>query len=1335
MFKSIATALLNRVLGNYIENLNRKQLKIGIWNGKVEMSNIILKLPPTLSSTYFTLIKGTIQSLSLTIPWSNISKNFSFLEITNIQITLLTGITDPYKIKKYIIEALTEKIIKSISEGISEGSRYDNNNRGTSSRDTNNNNRIDTNNNNRIDTNNTFITRIVAKILNNLQIIIKEIEIRVITLEGHIFKFKIDLIKMKSCNSKWDMIEGVSDRDMMEGIRGVSDRGSGVEGVSDSTNEQHPVSDSINEQHPVGDSTNEQHPVSDSTSQHLVNNDTNTQHPVNNSTSQHPVNNSTSQHPVNNSTNEHHPVNNSINEQHPVNNSTSQHPVNNSTSQHPVNNNTTHHPINNNTTHHPVNNDTTHHPVNNNTTHHPINNNTFKIIHVKGFSININNYLLFDLQIITIKCTINNKNLLFKTDIEIPNINTELTIDSYKKVIEFIHTILVEKNKNENLMIKSINSKILEIEEFIRKGGVMDKGMLEGVNDNSSPIEGVNYKDSVIGGVNNSTNEQHPLYISTDVQHPLYISTNEQHPVNNQTNTLHPVNTSTPNINTHIWNLIYQIYFEKYKINTFDRNDTLNILKENEKYCDLYRKKINKKIKKEEEIELNEFENKNLIKKIINLRNEVLNEKTPKKSFFSYFWNKKVSKEDKKEIYKAIEYTDSKGSIVGEVDSKDSDRNTLGSIDSVNALSSIDTNTNNNNLTLPTSPYLDSDSLEYVDALEPSDETYKKLTREVDNKEVGSREIGSKEIGRREVDNKEIGSREKDSKQSISKKYVCNFLVKNFNFNFKVNENIKYSISIENIESFISKEGRSIDLSLSVYNFNIFYKKYDKTYKILRNKRGVEDSTSKEGGVSDRGSKEEGVSDRGSKEKGVSNRGSKEEGVSECSSKEGGVSDSTNEQRGVSNSTSKQQGVSNTTINYNPLNNNTTNFCNVIYIKEKNTLNIFINEMKILNLKKIFFLFDKLKNNKINEIIRLLSIKDILEGDSGGGVNNSVDRGVSDKDNKQQGVNKSSMYFGGVNDKGSKQQGVNKSSKEEGVNDKDSKQHGVNDKDSKEEGVNNRDNKEEGVNDKDSKQQGVNDKDSKQQGVNDKDSKEEGVNASTNNYHPLNNNTNNYHPLNNNSTNYHPLNTNTYNQHPFNNNLTIVLNIRKPKISISKYVLREMGFILINQSINIKCKEIILTSVICMKNKFNLQVKDLEIFIFKNRIKEYIVNKIPIEITGSIVDTVIGCYDIGKGEGSGVEGVNDKGSVLEGVKDTGSMEGGVSDRGSKQQGVKDTGSMEGGVSDRGSKQQGVSDSSVLEGVNDSTSKQEGFNYTTDVQDPVNNTTNQQHPFNNLPNQQ
>ncbi|TBT99527.1 putative vacuolar protein-sorting protein, partial [Hamiltosporidium magnivora] len=897
MFKSIATALLNRILGNYIENLNRKQLKIGIWNGKVEMSNIILKLPPTLSSTYFTLIKGTIQSLSLTIPWSNISKNFSFLEITNIQITLLTGITDPYKIKKYIIEALTEKIIKSISEGISEGSRYDNNNRGTSSRDTNSNNRIDTNSNNRIDTNsnnridtnNTFITRIVAKILNNLQIIIKEIEIRVITLEGHIFKFKIDLIKMKSCNSKWDMIEGVSDRDMMEG--GVSDTGTGVEGVSDSTNTQHPVNNLSNEQHPVSDTINEQHPVNNSTSQH----------PVNNSTSQHPVNNSTSQHPVNNSTNEHHPVNNSINEQHPVNNSINE--------QHPINNNTTHHPINNNTTQHPVNNNTTHHPVNNNTTHHPINNNTFKIIHVKGFSININNYLLFDLQIITIKCTINNKNLLFKTDIEIPNINTELTIDSYKKVIEFIHTILVEKNKNENLMIKSINSKILEIEEFIRKGGVIDKGMLEGVNNKSSVLGGVNYKDSVIEGVNNSTDVQHPLYISTDVQHPLYISTNEQHPVNNKTNKQHPVNT-TPNINTHIWNLIYQIYFEKYKINTFDRNDTLNILKENEKYCDLYRKKINKKIKKEEEIELNEFENKNLIKKIINLRNEVLHEKTPKKSFFSYFWNKKVSKEDKKEIYKVIEYTDSKGSIVGEVDSKDSKG-------SVNALSNVDsdrntntyTNTNNNNLTLPTSPYLDSDSLEYVDALEPSDETYKKLTREIDNKEVDNKEVGSREICSREVDNKEVGNREvgtkeKDSKQSISKKYVCNFLVKNFNFNFKVNENIKYSISIENLESFISKEGRSIDLSLSVYNFNIFYKKYDKTYKILRNKRGVEGSTSKEEGVSNRGSKEEGVSDRGSKEKGVSDRGSKE----------GGVSDSTNEQRGVSDSTSKQQGVSNTTI-------------------------------------------------------------------------------------------------------------------------------------------------------------------------------------------------------------------------------------------------------------------------------------------------------------------------------------------------------------------------------------------------------------------------------------
>lgn len=41
VFESIVVELLNRFLGSYVENLNSKQLNIGIWQGKIK-KNLIL---------------------------------------------------------------------------------------------------------------------------------------------------------------------------------------------------------------------------------------------------------------------------------------------------------------------------------------------------------------------------------------------------------------------------------------------------------------------------------------------------------------------------------------------------------------------------------------------------------------------------------------------------------------------------------------------------------------------------------------------------------------------------------------------------------------------------------------------------------------------------------------------------------------------------------------------------------------------------------------------------------------------------------------------------------------------------------------------------------------------------------------------------------------------------------------------------------------------------------------------------------------------------------------------------------------------------------------------
>ncbi|EAT37516.1 AAEL010508-PA [Aedes aegypti] len=73
VFESIVADVLNRFVGEYVENLDKKQLKIGIWGGDVVLNNLILKqsalkeLDLPVSTLY-----GHLGKLVLKIPWKNL---------------------------------------------------------------------------------------------------------------------------------------------------------------------------------------------------------------------------------------------------------------------------------------------------------------------------------------------------------------------------------------------------------------------------------------------------------------------------------------------------------------------------------------------------------------------------------------------------------------------------------------------------------------------------------------------------------------------------------------------------------------------------------------------------------------------------------------------------------------------------------------------------------------------------------------------------------------------------------------------------------------------------------------------------------------------------------------------------------------------------------------------------------------------------------------------------------------------------------------------------------------------------------------------------------------
>lgn len=43
MFESILESVINKVLGDYIQNLNKQDLKVSLWGGDIELRDIMLK--------------------------------------------------------------------------------------------------------------------------------------------------------------------------------------------------------------------------------------------------------------------------------------------------------------------------------------------------------------------------------------------------------------------------------------------------------------------------------------------------------------------------------------------------------------------------------------------------------------------------------------------------------------------------------------------------------------------------------------------------------------------------------------------------------------------------------------------------------------------------------------------------------------------------------------------------------------------------------------------------------------------------------------------------------------------------------------------------------------------------------------------------------------------------------------------------------------------------------------------------------------------------------------------------------------------------------------------
>ncbi|XP_016128718.1 vacuolar protein sorting-associated protein 13C-like [Sinocyclocheilus grahami] len=119
VFETLVSDLLNRFIGDYVENLDKSQLKIGIWGGNVVLENLRVK-ENALSEfdVPFKVKAGQIGKLTLKIPWKNLYNEAVVATLDGLYLLVVPGATikyDPVKEERYQQEA-KQKELQRIEE-------------------------------------------------------------------------------------------------------------------------------------------------------------------------------------------------------------------------------------------------------------------------------------------------------------------------------------------------------------------------------------------------------------------------------------------------------------------------------------------------------------------------------------------------------------------------------------------------------------------------------------------------------------------------------------------------------------------------------------------------------------------------------------------------------------------------------------------------------------------------------------------------------------------------------------------------------------------------------------------------------------------------------------------------------------------------------------------------------------------------------------------------------------------------------------------------------------------------------------------------------------------
>ncbi|XP_060115875.1 intermembrane lipid transfer protein VPS13C isoform X1 [Heteronotia binoei] len=128
VLESVVADLLNRFLGDYVENLNKSQLKLGIWGGNVALDHLQIK-ENALSELDlpFRVKAGQIDKLTLKIPWKNLYGEAVVATLEGLNLLVVPGASIKYdaeKEEKYL-QANKQRDLSRIEDALQKAAEKD----------------------------------------------------------------------------------------------------------------------------------------------------------------------------------------------------------------------------------------------------------------------------------------------------------------------------------------------------------------------------------------------------------------------------------------------------------------------------------------------------------------------------------------------------------------------------------------------------------------------------------------------------------------------------------------------------------------------------------------------------------------------------------------------------------------------------------------------------------------------------------------------------------------------------------------------------------------------------------------------------------------------------------------------------------------------------------------------------------------------------------------------------------------------------------------------------------------------------------------------------------